>query len=62
MVPEVSRKYKGKFVVFHKPSGPGGEVPTEKLSEIDKLLAGIFTKRVAENETPVKWQPVAKSA
>jgi predicted type IV restriction endonuclease len=78
-----SRKYKGKFVVFHKREragrlfdfyegktkkytfdfgqGSGGEVPTEKLSEIDKLLAGIFTKRVTENETPVKRQPVAKT-
>jgi hypothetical protein len=79
------RKYKGKFVIFHKREragrlfdfyegkskkytfdfgqGSGGDVPTEKLSEIDKLLAGIFTKRVTESETPVKRQPaVAKTA
>jgi hypothetical protein len=78
------RKYKGKFVVFHKREragrlfdfyegkskkytfdfgqGAGGEVPTEKLSEIDKLLAGIFTKRVGEGEVPAKRQQAAKTA
>ena len=66
------RKYKGKFVVFHKREragrlfdfyegkskkytfdfgqGAGGEVPTEKLSDIDKLLAATFTKRVNDGE------------
>ena len=79
-----SRKYKGKFVVFHKREragrlfdfyegkskkytfdfgqGAGGEVSTEKLSEIDKLLADIFTRRVSESETPTKRQQATKAA
>ncbi len=62
------RKYKGKFVVYHKRERlgrlfdfyegksnkytfefgqeSGGEVSTEKLSDIDKLLVATFTKRV----------------
>jgi hypothetical protein len=78
------RKYKGKFVVFHKREragrlfdfyegktkkytfdfgqGTGGEVPTDKLSEIDKVLASIFSKRVTEGETTVKRPQLAKSA
>jgi hypothetical protein len=61
------RKYKGKFVVFHKRERAGrlfdfyegkskkytfdfgqeagGEVTTEKLLDIDKLLVATFTKR-----------------
>lgn len=77
------RKYKGKFVVFHKREragrlfdfyegkskkytfdfgqGSGGEVPTEKLPEIDKVLAAIFTKRVSESEVVVKRPQAAKT-
>jgi hypothetical protein len=53
---------KTKKYTFDFGQGTGGEVPTNKLSEIDKLLAGIFTKRVTENEAPAKRQPLAKSA
>jgi hypothetical protein len=79
-----NRKYKGKFVVFHKREragrlfdfyegkskkytfdfgqGAGGDVATDKLSDIDKLLAAIFTKRVSEGEVPVKRPQTAKTA
>jgi len=76
------RKYKGKFVVFHKREragrlfdfyegkskkytfdfgqGAGGELPTEKLSDIDKLLAATFRKRVNDDEGAGKRPPAAK--
>lgn len=78
------RKYKGKFVVFHKREragrlfdfyegkskrytfdfgqGAGGEITTEKLSDIDQLLASVFTKRVSESETIPKRPNLAKIA
>lgn len=78
------RKYKGKFVVFHRREragrlfdfseskskkytfdfGPeaGGEVPTDKLLDIDKLLAAAFTRRVNEGEVGGKRTQTAKAA
>ena len=78
------RKYKGKFVVFHKREragrlfdfyegkskkytfdfgqGAGGEVATEKLVDIDAVLASVFTKRVSEGETSGKRPQAAKVA
>jgi predicted type IV restriction endonuclease len=78
------RKYKGKFVVFHRREragrlfdfyegktkkytfdfgqGTGGEVPTEKLMDIDKVLATIFTKRVGDAEAGGKRPQTAKAA
>jgi hypothetical protein len=52
---------KKKFT-FDFGQGTGGEVSTDKLSDIDKLLAGIFAKRVAESEAPAKRSPAAKTA
>lgn len=78
------RKYKGKFVVFHKREragrlfdflegkakkytfdfgqGEGGVVSTDKLLEIDTLLATSFAKRIAEGEPSAKKHPTAKVA
>lgn len=78
------RKYKGKFVVFHKREragrlfdffegkakkytfdfgqGEGGVVSTNKLSEIDKLLAASFIKSIADGEPSAKKLQAAKSA
>jgi hypothetical protein len=52
-----SRKY-----TFDFGQGGGGEIPTESLTEIDKVLATAFTKRVQEAEIPVKRPQIAKSA
>jgi hypothetical protein len=78
------RKYKGKFVVFHKRERAGrlfdfsegkakkytfdfgeeegGVVSTNKLSEIDNLLAASFIKRIAEGEPFAKKLQAAKVA
>jgi hypothetical protein len=78
------RKYKGKFVVFHKRERAGrlfdfsegkakkytfdfgeeegGVVSTNKLSEIDNLLAASFIKRIAEGEPFAKKPQPAKVA
>ncbi len=78
------RKYKGKFVVFHKKEragrlfdfydgkvkkyhfdfGPdfGGEVSTDKLTDIDKFLNNVFVKRVSEEEAGKKRTQSVKAA
>jgi hypothetical protein len=78
------KKYKGKFVVFHKRERAGrlfdfsegkakkytfdfgqeegGVVSTNKLSEIDKLLADSFIKRIADGEPSSKKSQVVKVA
>jgi hypothetical protein len=78
------KKYKGKFVVFHKReragrlfdfyegkskkytldfgAGLGGEIATDKISEIDRLLANAFTKRVADGEPTAKRAQAQKTA
>lgn len=77
------RKYKGKFVVFHKREragrlfdfsegkakkytfdfgqGEGGVISTDKLLDIDKLLAASFAQRVAEGEPSAKKPQVVKA-
>jgi hypothetical protein len=52
-----SRKY-----TFDFGQGAGGEVSTETLTEIDKVLAAAFIKRVNEGEVPVKRPQTPKSA
>lgn len=78
------KKYKGKFVVFHKRERAGrlfdfsegkakkytfdfgqeegGVVSTNKLSEIDKLLAASFIKCIADGEPSSKKSQVVKVA
>jgi predicted type IV restriction endonuclease len=78
------RKYKGKFVVFHKRERAGrlfdfyegkskkytfdfgqeagGEVTTDKLTDIDKRLVSAFTKRVNDGEGGGKRVQTAKAA
>ncbi len=77
------RKYKGKFVAFHKReragrlfdfyegkakkytfdfgAEAGGEMATDKLLDIDKLLVAVFTKRVKDSESGAKRAPAAKA-
>ncbi len=53
---------KTKKYTFDFGQGTGGEVPTEKLPEIDKVLVGVFTKRVTEGESTAKRPQMAKTA
>jgi hypothetical protein len=56
--------YEGKLrkYTFDFGQGGGGGISTESLTEIDKVLATAFTKRVQEAESPVKRPQIAKSA
>jgi hypothetical protein len=78
------RKYKGKFVIFHKRERAGrlfdfyegkgkkytfdfgqeagGEVATDKLLDVDKLLAAVFNKRVSDGEAGVRKASIPKSS
>lgn len=77
------RKYKGKFVIYHKRERlgrlfdfyegksnkytfdfgheSGGEISTEKLADIDKLLIATFTKRVSATDDPRKRVKLAQT-
>jgi predicted type IV restriction endonuclease len=52
-----SRKY-----TFDFGQGAGGEISTETLAEIDKLLVAAFTRRINEHEAPSKRPQLQKSA
>lgn len=52
---------KSKKYSFDFGQGAGSEVLTEKLSEIDNLLAAVFTKRVSESEAGVKRPQAIKA-
>jgi predicted type IV restriction endonuclease len=53
---------KSKKYTFDFGQGAGGEVSTEKLSDIDKLLAATFIKRVNDGDGAGKRPPAAKVA
>jgi len=52
---------KSKKYSFDFAQGAGGEISTDKLSAIDKLLLTAFTKRVNEGEATAKPLKVAKA-
>ena len=51
---------KAKKYTFDFRADAGGDVSTDKLSDIDKLLADVFTRRVGESDVPVKRQVATK--
>lgn len=51
-----------KKYTFDFGQSAGEEIATDKLSDIDEVLAAIFTKRVAESKEPVKRPQAHKTA
>jgi hypothetical protein len=53
---------KAKKYTFDFGQGGGGDISTENLAEVDKVLGAAFSKRVQEGEVLVKRPQLAKSA